>query len=69
MSKLICTNVLRQAWNNEQVTLESDDLKAVIEIKNPELHGQVSKGDEFDTTEAAVKKIASKKSKAKKTTK
>lgn len=48
MGKLVCTDVIRQAWNDEKSTFENDDLKIIVHLKNPELHGKISKGDLID---------------------
>lgn len=47
MSKLKCINISKQAWNDEKVTLESDDTTVIIHIKDPESHGEFQEGNEY----------------------
>lgn len=58
MQKLICTDAQRLAWNDEKVTLECEDFKMIIHIKNPAFHGKVVRGSEWDILSVLVSAAA-----------
>jgi len=75
MSKLKCTSVSKQSWNNETSVFENEDFKVVVTLKNPRNHGIVNVGDEIPfevknpkpaAKKPAAKKVAAKKPAAKK---
>lgn len=66
MKNLICTEVSKQSWNDEKVTLQSDDFKVIMHVQNPDMHDQISVGDEFLTFEQATAKVSKAKKKKKK---
>jgi len=45
---LTCKSVQRVAWNLEEVVLENRSVKVTLEIKNPALHGNFTKGEAYD---------------------
>lgn len=47
LEDLTCTSVHRLAWNHEEVVLENADLKATLQIKNPELHQNFKKDKSY----------------------
>ena len=68
---LICTDVCRIAFDNEKVTLESDDTVVIMHMKNQEEHGQFEKGNEYSVAlgNDVVAKPKSKKKTSKKAAK
>lgn len=56
MSKLKCTNVSKQAWNDERITLEGDDMTVTINLKNPKDHGKFVKDKTYDVPLSGKKK-------------
>lgn len=73
--KLTCVNVCKQAWNDEKITLQSDDTTVIIHLKNPDEHGQFSQGEQYtielddDVVAKPLSKKAKKQAKAKKAAK
>jgi hypothetical protein len=42
---LICNHVETVAFNDQRATFENDDVKIIMILKNPSMHGKFSVGD------------------------